>query len=287
MSLRVLAVANAKINLGLNILYKRSDGYHDIETVMQRISLSDYLLFESCKGNGLVLKCTDQSLESKDNLVLRAGNLLQEYALKALPGIKVTLYKNIPVQAGLGGGSSDAAVTLKTLNTIWRLGVDEQGLTKMASKLGSDVPFFLKSKTALACGRGEEIHDLPPLSFFWVVIALPSGLSMSTSEVYGSVNKKYFGSPSIKPLLKALKSGYNKNVTDWLSTGHTNTLESASIPGFDHIRLLKERLIKKGFNPVLSGSGPSLFILTESYKKAISIARVVEDGGAIAYLCWT
>ena len=283
----MLIATTAKINLGLRISHKRTDGFHEIETVMQQISLTDYLKLEPCCQSNIVFQCTDKALETDDNLVLSAARMIGEYNQKLVSGVKITLYKNVPVQAGLGGGSADAAATLKALNSYWSLGLDYDTLHTMAGKLGSDVPFFLKGGTALATGRGERILTLPRLPFFWVIIALPQGVLMSTGAVYKAIPKNSFGSPSISPLVEAVKIGAKQEIIDWLSTGSTNTLENAVLPGFKLIKAFKGRLIQRGLNPVLSGSGPALFVLADSYQMACSTARIVEEENGQAYLCWS
>ncbi len=148
--------APAKINLFLEILGKRDDGFHEIETIMQEIDLVDKLQFEEIE-EGVRLECSNRNVPvNEDNLVCKAAMLIQnECGIKK--GVSISLEKNIPVGAGLGGGSSDAATTLKALNLLWDIGLNDEELMTFAGKLGSDIPFFIKGKTALCCGRGEKI----------------------------------------------------------------------------------------------------------------------------------
>lgn len=284
---RLLCRARAKINLGLAVIGQRPDGYHQIESVMQQISLNDCLLFESLPGRNFVFECTDPELAGSDNIVCHAVSLIKERAGKVLPGVKVTLYKNIPVEAGLAGGSSDAACTLLSLNEFWQLGFGSTALYEMASRLGSDVPFCLQGGTALARGRGEILEHLPAIPFFWVVLALPRKVKISTADAYSSFDRSLLGKPDLKPLVEAVQCGNRKDIIGWLSGNYTNTLETAKLPGSDLVRSLKTKLQEKGLHPVFSGSGPALFMLTENLSLARKMGRIVEELGGVSYLCWT
>jgi len=151
--------AYAKINLTLEALAKRADGYHEIVTVLQTVSLVDTLTFEP--GESLDLSCNIPSLQSADNLVLKAATLLKEET-GCLKGASIRLTKGIPIAAGLGSGATDAAATLVGLNRLWELNLPPQRLMELAANLGSDVPFFLCGGTALAKGRGEKVIPPPP-----------------------------------------------------------------------------------------------------------------------------
>ena len=279
--------APAKINLGLTVLGRRPDGYHEIESVMQQISLADILLFEPSLIQGWRFYCTDLNLINKDNLVCRAAALLESRAEKPLAGVKITLFKNIPVEAGLAGGSSDAAAALLGLNSYWQLDLNKNELLEMGATLGSDVPFCLQGGTALARGRGEKLEQLPPLPFFWVVLALPGGVKMSTAAAYSSFNQAMIGKPLLTPLVKAIRAGSREEITAWLAGGFSNTLETSELPGSSLLSRLKDKLRARGFQPVLSGSGPALFMLIEHFLLARSAAYAVEEEGGRAYLCWT
>ncbi|MCJ7805967.1 MAG: 4-(cytidine 5'-diphospho)-2-C-methyl-D-erythritol kinase, partial [Clostridia bacterium] len=209
----------------------RPDGYHEIESVMQQVSLADILLFEPSPIKGWCFFCTDPDLSGYDNLVCQAVRLLEEQANKPLSGVKITLFKRIPVEAGLAGGSSDAAATLLTLNGYWRLGLAKTDLLKIGAALGSDVPFCLQGGTSLVRGRGEKLEQLPSLPFFWVVLALPRGVKISTALAYRSFDSNLIGKPSLIPLVKAIRLGSRKEIASWLSSGLTNTLETAILPG--------------------------------------------------------
>lgn len=174
----------AKTNLTLEVLGKRADGYHEIRSVMQTLGLADRL--EVSTADRLSLTCSDPALAMPDNLVYRAARLLQEqYAVRS--GAALHLEKRIPIAAGLGGGSSDAAGAIVALNRLWDLQLPLSEQQRLAALLGSDVPFFLTGGTALATGRGEGVTPLLPLPKRWVVLVMLS-LALRTAQVYGGVN---------------------------------------------------------------------------------------------------
>ncbi|MGM0651422.1 MAG: 4-(cytidine 5'-diphospho)-2-C-methyl-D-erythritol kinase [Bacillota bacterium] len=288
MSHSLVIKARAKINLGLSVLGSRPDGFHQLETVMQQISLHDTLLFEpySAESN-CNFCCSNPELNGPDNLVSRAADMLQEHFCAKIQGVRVTLYKNIPVAAGLAGGSSDAAAALVGLNKFWQLGLSNKTLYALAGRLGSDVPFCLHGGTVLARGRGEQLEQLPMLPFFWVVLALPVGVQLSTSEAYRKFDRNKIGRPDLDPLVQAIRKNSRDGVIGWLKDSFTNTLETAILPGSDLVKNFKGKLQQYGLRPVFSGSGPTLFMLTDSYASAGGIARLVEELGGISYMCWT
>ena len=174
--------APAKINLFLEILGKRSDGYHEIETIMQEIDLADNLQFEEIQ-EGVKLECSDKNIPlNQDNLVCKAANLiLKECGIKK--GVLINLEKKIPVGAGLGGGSSDAAATLKALNLLWNVGLSDGELMEFAAKLGSDIPFFIKGGTSLCGGRGEKISPVEVRGKMHYLVLFPH-VHISTETIY-------------------------------------------------------------------------------------------------------
>lgn len=279
--------APAKINLGLSILRRRTDGYHDLESVMQQVSLADTLLFEPLPNEDWYFFCTDPELSGKENLVYRAAALLKEQSGKVLPGVRITLFKNIPVEAGLAGGSSDAAAALLGLNRCWQLGFDKADLMETAALLGSDVPYCLHGGTVLTRGRGDKLEKLPDLPFFWVVLALPRGVNISTAAAYNSFDRELLGKPEIRPLVDAIQRSSKKEIIKWLARDLTNTLETSILPGFAKVEELRSKLREIGLNPALSGSGPTLFMIFDNYNLARSVTYAVEEQNGRAYLCWT
>lgn len=285
---RVICVrAPAKINIGLTVHYRRADGFHEIESVMQQVSLADTLLLEEWPVPGRLLRCNFSGLISENNLVCKAADILEREAGYKLPGVKISLYKNIPEAAGLAGGSSDAAAALQGLNKLWKLQFDSQTLLRLGAELGSDVPFCLTGGTALARGRGERLDPLPLLPFFWVVLALPPGVQIATADAYRSFNRDLLGKPSLVELITAIRSGSAENIESWMAGDFVNTLETAVLPGTEAIIKMKQHLKSHGYKPALSGSGPTLFMLIDNYRDACLAARLVDSGGGRGYLCWT
>lgn len=286
---KMVVPAPAKINLVLSVGARRPDGYHQIETIMQQVSLSDSLVLEPRTETGWGFRCTDPLLDGLHNLVCGAASLLEDCCggKDPLPGVSITLHKVIPAQSGLGGGSSDAAAALVALNHFWRLGLTEADLMGLAARLGSDVPFFIQGGTAMACGRGEKLLPLPDLPFYWVVIAVPYGLAFSTAKVYDSLNQSRACLPDLGELLAAVRRQDRESIDAWFAAGSTNTLEDAVRPYFPRLDDIKMRFRETGLLPAMSGSGPAFFALSDSYSIARSAARVLEREGCRVYLCWT
>jgi 4-diphosphocytidyl-2-C-methyl-D-erythritol kinase len=188
----ITAIAPAKLNLVLEVLGKRPDGYHEICSLVQTINLYDALSFEAAAD--ISLECTEPALQTGDNLVIQAAELLKK-ASNHEYGAKISLKKQIPWSAGLGGGSSDAAATLLALNELWGLGLKTQELLTLATQLGSDIPFFIYKGTALIEGRGEKITPLPtPPMPSWFVLLIPSLPKMTdkTRQAYSRLNSHHF-----------------------------------------------------------------------------------------------
>lgn len=287
MKTSLIVQAPAKINLGLAVLGRRADGYHDLASVMQQISLSDTLVFTPRFEDGWEFFCTDAALAGTDNLVCQAAELLSGESGRRLPGVKITLYKQIPVAAGLGGGSSDAAAALKALNRFWNLGLADSRLKEIGAHLGSDIPYCLQGGTVLVTGRGEALEPLTSLPFYWVVLAMPKGLQLSTAAVYSSLNPARACTPPVSYLVEAIKAGDSAKIEEWFKRGFVNTLEEAVLSDCAPISRLKERFLELNLNPAMSGSGPAVFALTDSYKAALSAFRILQEEELRAFLCWT
>jgi len=258
--------APAKINLFLEVLGKRRDGYHEIRTIMQSIELCDLIILKERREPGihLTIKMTASGNSDmnnlppgKDNLAYRAAELfLQESEIKK--GVEIYLEKNIPVGAGLGGGSSDAAGVLVGLNRLWNTGFSKNRLRKMGEHLGMDVPFFIEGGTAYATGRGERIFHISGVPHFWVVLIDP-GFSVSTKWAYGNIGKNFLTKkPSYaKIVLKSLLAGDIASLGKNLYNEFERVLE-IKYSGF--LRETKRLLKDTGAKGVLmTGTGPVVF----------------------------
>lgn len=257
--------APAKVNLGLHILSKRDDGYHEIETGMVAIPWCDRLTFRDSEE--MLFTCSDSSLPVDDsNLVVRAARLLGE-ALGRKPAVKIHLEKFIPHGAGLGGGSSDAAATLKALRSLWNPGFPREELTKLAAALGSDVPFFIDAVPALATGRGERLSTLDVSLSHWIVV-LAGVDGISTAEAYGACSPRSEGRADIRELLE------HRSPRQW-SGVLENDFTAIAVASVPAIRDQCDYLQGSGADFVsLSGSGSAVFGLFETE----DAAREAVDG---------
>ena len=268
--------APAKLNLYLRVLGKRPDGFHEIETVFERIDLADELAFESNASGGVELTCTDPALScGPDNLIIKAAHLLRQLT-RTSQGARIHLTKQIPIAAGLGGGSSDGAAALKGLNRLWQLGLDDSALVNAGSTLGSDVPFFLtESVFALGQGRGERCEPVATTMSLAHVLVVPLE-RLSTAEVYadGSFDRESRDDltasiPSINMVLHALHNGSRSE----LAQGLWNDLEPVAIRRCPVIAVIQTRLRDLGCLEVcVSGSGTSVFGLCANSAQAREVA---------------
>ncbi len=270
--------APAKINLSLEILYRRDDGFHELKTVMQELAFGDLLHMAELPEGRLELECDDPDLPAeKENLAFRAASLLRDCHAPER-GVSLTLYKRIPVAAGLGGGSSDAAAVLKGLNSLWKLNLRLEKLQELAAELGSDVPFFLHGGTALAAGRGERITPLPSLPPLPVLLISLPGQTLSTPLVYRSLHwDKIKSGENIGNFVQLLTEGGGliKDKNDWLPQLYhfmTNDLEKGAFTLARNLASVKEELQQMGLVPLLSGSGPTFFALCPDSEKLPAMA---------------
>lgn len=263
---RLVLQTSAKVNLALEVLGKRQDGYHELVTLLQAVDLSDRLVLE--ESETLTLTADDPALPTGEgNLVVRGARLLQE-AAKVSRGVRVTLRKRIPVAAGLGGGSSDAAATLWGLNRLWGLRWPAARLAELAAELGMDVPFFLHGGRVLATGRGEILKPLPSTPGLALVLVNPN-FPLSTREVYERVPADLAGDGSrAKALVAALATRNASRVAASLY----NSLEAVVEPAYPAIARIKSALLAAGaLGAVMSGSGPSVVGVARSLDHAKQI----------------
>jgi 4-diphosphocytidyl-2-C-methyl-D-erythritol kinase len=278
----IVEQAPAKINLGLTVEARRTDGYHDISTVFLKISLADRLSFEAAP-DGIAVQCHHPAVPGDEqNLIHRAAQALQPLAPGR--GVRVVLHKQIPVAAGLGGGSSDAAATLRGLNRLWRLRLTEADLMVYAARLGADVPFFLlPDRAALGRGRGDELTPIVcPPHLFLVLVTPP--VSVSTAWVYSQFRFELTGAPKDTTILiQYLESG------DIAGLGGVccNDLETVVLPRFPVVEAVKQALDQPGtYGVCMSGSGPTVYALCPSREVAERICRTVEPRGWQTWVCY-
>lgn len=260
--------AHGKINLTLDVLARRPDGYHEVAMIMQSIALHDVLEIEQQTSEVSLLASGISVTIKEDNLVLRAASLLKQMAPPEAGAI-IRLHKNIPVAAGLAGGSTNAAAALQGLNKLWHLGLSQEQLMKLAAKLGADVPFCLLGGTVMARGIGEKLTPLDPAPPFGVVLVKPA-FGVSTAEVYQGTCLDQLGQrPDMVGMIEALKERSLANVARELA----NVLESVTLKLHPELITIKNYLREAGCQGVLmSGSGPTVFGLTENLARAKEIA---------------
>jgi len=262
-------IAPAKINLFLRVLRKRADGYHDIFSLMQKISLYDELTF-SHRPRGIVLHCPGSDLpENDNNLIVRAAKAIFDYC-DYQSGMEITLVKKIPMTAGLGGGSSDAATTLVALNKICSFKLRKPELIKLGAKIGADVPFFIFGNTALASGIGDNLkhlRDLPPLD---LILVKPS-FELSTKMVYENLNLRLTTEKNNYSIPRILDLGDIVQVLQ-------NDLESVSLKIHPELTDLKQMLLRHGaLGALMSGSGPTVFGIFRSGSEAKKALKGIES----------
>ena len=275
---RLVLRTAAKVNLALDVLGKRADGYHEISTIIQAVELFDRLTVETADTISLVTN--DPALPvGDDNLVVRAARLLREASGLEM-GARIRLEKRIPVAAGLGGGSSDAAATLWALTRLWGIRWTRERRLELAARLGMDVPFFLGRGRALATGRGERLRPLTSGGGYALVLVNPN-FPLSTQEVYGQVPAGFTAAPhGTRGMLAALETRSAPRVAAAL----TNTLEEIVAPRVPAITRMKAALMAAGaLGAVMSGSGPTVFGVARSLDHARAIRRRVNRAG---WSCW-
>jgi len=266
----------AKINPVLEVLGKRSDGYHELALVFQAIGLYDRLTFEKkVAGVSLIVEGPAGLAADDSNLIVKAAKLFSREALKNTVGVQITLHKKIPLAAGLGGGSSDAAATLRGLQWLFEVPVSEEKMHQMAAQLGSDVNFFLNGGTALGTGRGEIITPWEASAPLWVILVKPSE-GLSTPAVYQSGKALITTGNKVSEFQKVWPEGSPASIGTHLFNG----LEPAAFYLRPELELMKNRLLNEGaLGVLLSGSGPTLFALAADGTEAQKIASKFEDEG--------
>jgi len=255
----------AKINLGLHIHGKREDGFHELETIFQMVSLYDEVELE-ISSSGVKLECDTPGVPADNtNLAYKAAFLLKKLYQVQNKGVTIRLKKNIPFGAGLGGGSSNAAGVLMGLNRLWDLNIERERLSSLAAELGSDVPFFLTSPCALGTGRGEKLKVLKPCTKFKILLIFPE-FPIATSWVYQNLKLKLTKRENNISILRNCLS-----ISDIKSLGSQlyNDLEPVVIQRFPEVQIVKDELWASGaLGALLSGSGSTVFGIFDDLDKA-------------------
>lgn len=272
--------APAKINIGLDVLRRREDGYHEVKMIMQSIRLFDRLTLEKIDTTGIHLSTNLSFLPvNKDNLVYRSARLLlDEFHIS--DGLNIHLEKRIPVAAGMAGGSTDAASCMIALNDLFHLGLSKRQLMKRAVKLGADIPYCILKGTALSEGIGEKLSTIPLMPDCHILIAKP-GIHVSTKFVYENlVLDENTQHPDIDRMIAAMKQRNLPSLCEHIG----NVLESVTIPAYPQIAAIKECMIKNGaLGSLMSGSGPTVFGIFDDPDKA---ADAKEKCRELPYKCF-
>ncbi|MFC0216133.1 4-(cytidine 5'-diphospho)-2-C-methyl-D-erythritol kinase [Paenibacillus chartarius] len=266
--MKIYEKAPAKINLSLDVLRKRDDGYHEVEMIMTMVDLADRLELQELPRDTIIISSQAGYIPlDEKNLAFQAAKLIKDrYDVKK--GVYIHLDKKIPVAAGLAGGSSDAAAALRGLNRLWGLGISTEELKVLGAELGSDVPFCVTGGTAVARGRGEKLEVIPSPPQCWVVLAKPP-INVSTSEVYGKLNAAAIPKhPSIPAMVEAIV----RKDFDAMCANLGNVLEDVTLSLYPEVQHVKECMQRLGADGVLmSGSGPTVFGLIS---KEAKVSRV-------------
>ncbi len=274
--------AKAKINLTLDILGKRDDGYHEVEMIMQSIDLADIVTLKDDKD---IIVETDlaELADDRTNLAYRAAELLRDTYAHGR-GAHIRIEKKIPLAAGLAGGSSDAAAVLLGLNELWGLDRTMDELTALGARLGSDVPFCMIGGTMLATGRGEILTSVPPLGTYPLVLVKPP-LGVSTAAAYGGYRAENVAvHPTADRMTRAIASGNIDRVYEAMG----NVLETVTIPLRPEIAEIKRALIEAGADKaMMSGSGPTVFAFTKTADDAMRIADTMKQKYSTYTICTT
>lgn len=272
--------AYAKVNLSLDIVGKRSNGYHDVEMIMQQITLYDEVTLTK-KDSGISIKTDCYYIPSNfKNIAYKvAKDVMQSYNIT--DGIHIDIKKNIPVAAGLAGGSADAAAVIKGLNDLFNLNMTLQMMKDLSVKHGADIPFCIEGGAALARGIGEELEVIPSLDKTWMVLSKPS-ISVSTQEVYKQFDlNKVKKHPDTLLLIKAMHDNDKKIIADHMY----NVLEEITARNYPVISAIEKKMREYGaIGTMMSGSGPTVFGIFKNYKTALSAYKNLSKRNKQVYL---
>ena len=271
----------AKVNLALEVLYKREDGYHEIESIMQEVSLCDEIVFED-KQEGITIESNSGEIPlDSSNLVYKVWEKMKEVS-GVDRGLKIKIHKNIPVAAGLAGGSSNGAMTFKAINQLWDLKLSDDELIKIGSSIGADIPFCIMGGTAKAQGIGEKLTKIKPFKDKYILIANP-GIAIPTAYAYSKVNlsgERY----DLEELIRAMDRDDLKQVSNKLY----NRLEKVIIAENPIIQDIKNSMMKNGaLGALMSGSGSTVFGIFDDEDKLEFANRKLSESIEKVYSCKT
>ena len=278
--------ALAKINLGLDVLRRREDGYHEVKMIMQTIGLHDDLEIRKTKTPGIQVKTNLYYLPTNENnLVYKAAKLLMD-EFQIQDGVSIQLKKRIPVAAGMAGGSSDGAAVLWGINQMYGLGLSMQALMERGVRLGADVPYCIQRGTALAEGIGEKLSVLPPMPKCTILIAKP-GISVSTKFVYENLHANDL-KPEQHPDVDSMIEAMRQKDLGLLCSRMGNVLETVTIPAYPVINEIKRKMIDNGaIGSMMSGSGPTVFGIFDSPAAAKQAMKAVRAAKLAKQICLT
>lgn len=265
--------AYAKINLGLDVLRRREDGYHEVKMIMQTVDICDDLVFQRTAQPGIRIETDNGELPTdQNNLIYKAADLLMRER-GIVEGVRIMLTKRIPIAAGMAGGSSDAAATMRGLNRLFDMGYSTEDLQKLGVKLGADIPYCIVGGTMLSEGIGEILSPLPSPPDCYLVVAKPD-INVSTRFVYENLHADSLTvHPDIDGMMEAIRAGSLQGMTDRLG----NVLETVTIREYPVIEEIKETLRREGArNALMSGSGPTVFGIYADQDKAKQAALQIE-----------
>lgn len=266
--------AYAKINLGLDVLCRREDGYHEVKMIMQTVDIYDTLTFVKRKEQGICLKVDKKELsEDKDNLIYRAAELLMKKA-RVQEGVEIRLEKRIPIAAGMAGGSTDAAAAFHGINALFDLGYSLEELQALGVTLGADIPYCLAGGTAISEGIGEILTAIPTPPQCTLVVAKPD-INVSTKFVYENLHANTLTChPDIDGMVEAIKAGSMQGITARLG----NVLETVTVKEYPVIAEIKALMKEQGAEGALmSGSGPTVFGIFETEEQAQKAAAQIQE----------
>lgn len=267
--------AYAKINLGLDVVRRLENGYHEVKMIMQTVGIYDELTFQRQESGISITTDSGELPTNEDNLIYKAARLLMD-KYQVQEGVRIHLQKNIPIAAGMAGGSTDAAATFKGINELFGLGCSEDELKELAVKVGADVPYCIMGGTALAEGIGEKLTRLPNAPECVVLVAKPD-INVSTKFVYEHLDaagvEKH---PDIDGMIAAIERQSLEGVVERLE----NVLETVTIPAYPVIATIKSKMLEMGAEgSLMSGSGPTVFgIFTDEGKARVAYEYIKSEG---------